>query len=75
MAVADVPESSRRGIVYKSMRMRGSFPDTSCNSKCNLCDPCKAVEISVREAKAFWKTISIRRCGNACVVTPYFILN
>lgn len=52
MPVADVPEPSSRGIVDKSITMRGSFPGTSCNSKCNLCEPCMPVEISVRAAKS-----------------------
>ncbi|KAF3435552.1 hypothetical protein FNV43_RR22641 [Rhamnella rubrinervis] len=52
MPVANVPEPSSIGIVDRSMTMRGSFPGTSCNSKCNLFEPCMPVEISVRAAKA-----------------------
>ncbi|XP_060676489.1 uncharacterized protein LOC132805443 [Ziziphus jujuba] len=44
IAMTDDPEPFK-GIAGKSIR--GSFP-TTCKSKCNLCEPCIPVEVSVR---------------------------
>lgn len=44
MTMTDDPDLFK-GIAGKSIR--GSVP-TTCNSKCNLCEPCIPVEVSVR---------------------------
>ncbi|EXC31468.1 hypothetical protein L484_003667 [Morus notabilis] len=45
MPIAEVPKPSK-GVIMKKAE-RGSSPVT-CNSKCNECEPCRPVEVSIR---------------------------
>lgn len=70
MPITDAPEPSK-GRAGKSMR--GSFLAT-CNSKCNLCEPCRPVEVSVRSNALALEENYYPQVWKCIVVIMYFRL-